>query len=322
MPGLITHVLMAEKTINELSDNIVTKAINKHHDLFILGVSGPDFLYYHSSLPGSDSRLRKHFTQLGNDIHSEHVNDFYHLAIMIVKNEKDSVKKEKMIAYLAGHLSHWALDSQTHPFIFYRTNGTTPETKYDHYRYEAMIDNYMFHDQKDEVTLNLPVANLISKTNDIDVITAIYQPICNELWHVSVDLRHIVKAFRDFHNVLLLSYDPIGVWHQIIAFFELIIKDKWRYTSHFITLKKDLTKDILNINRQKWNDPCDCSKVYHDSFLELFYQSIDLNTRVLTELNNVFIHDTDKELLTIINDRSYDTGHNDHQTMKYFDPIY
>ncbi len=323
MPSILTHSLMAEKVFKDMPDNMIKQMIIKYHEPFMLGANGPDFLYYHSSLPGSDQKQRKIYTDLANDIHSEHINDFYHIAFKRVINQEDEDLKGRMIAYLAGHLCHWALDCIAHPFIFYRTDGNNIETKYYHFRYEAMIDNYMLEHLKDEKLISLPSAALLNhKNEDIIAIKNIYIPIIREIWAYPIDEKAIVKAFRDFHYVLLLSYDPVGVWYGMVRFLEWILKDKWKFTSHFITLKKDQTRDILNINHQKWSNPCDCSDVHHESFLELFDLSLELGIKVSALLDKAIQDDSDKKLLNFINNRSYDTGHSDLRSMKYFDPIY
>lgn len=323
MPGIITHNLLAETVIRDLTDDKLKAMIKANHHAFRLGVNGPDFLYFINSLPWSDQKVRKSYTALANEIHKTHINDFYHLAFKIIKKNNESENYDKMIAYLAGHLCHWVLDSITHPFIFYRTNGTTADTKYWHYRYESMIDIYMYDHLKSKQLLNLPSAALLNHDSlDIDAIAKLYIPIVKEIWSFELDVKTINRAFKDFYTVLLLSYDPVGIWYHIIRGFELIKNDEWNFTSHFITNKKDLTRDILNINHQKWSNPCDCSDVHHESFIDLFDQAHLLGIKTLNELQHAIATNKDNQLLTIIDNRSYDTNHREFKSMKYFDPIY
>jgi len=241
----------------------------------------------------------------------------------MIKHEDDPILKETMISYLAGHLCHWALDCTAHPFIFYRTNGTTEETKYWHYRYEAMIDTYMMDYLKDENLITYPPASLLEHDElVIKAITEIYRSPVKEIWDFDLYEKNINKAFRDFHNILMLIYDPIGIWFYIIQTIEIIRKKKWSFTSHFLMLKLDDTKDILNMTKQKWSNPCDCSEVHNDSFIELFDAAIDLGVKTLKLFDNATQKDHATALLKLINNRSYDTGYPDFRTMKYYDSIY
>ncbi|MPM24216.1 hypothetical protein SDC9_70697 [bioreactor metagenome] len=323
MPSIITHTLMAEKTLQELPTGPLKEAINANKEAFLLGANGPDYLYFYNALPWTDQKIRNDFTCLANEVHSSHINDFYHLALKLISNQNDHEIRLAMLAYLAGHLCHWALDCTAHPFIFYRTDGTTPETKYWHYRYEAMIDTYMLDYYKKEELIDLPQASLITYSDfTIQAIADLYGPIVSEIWNFDLDEHQVTKAFKDFHSILMLTYDPVGIWFSIIQLFETIKKDKWSFTGHFITLNKDDAKDILNLTRQKWANPCDCSRVHHDSFIELFRESLYLGNKTLQTLENCLETGRSAKLLTLIDNRSYDTGYSELRSMKYFDPIY
>jgi len=323
MPSIITHTLMAEKVLRSLPDAELKTLINNNKQAFLLGVNGPDFLYFYDAMPWNDQKMRSNFTYLANEIHSGHINDFYQKAINVIKNQRDQMLKDVMISYLAGHLCHWALDCTAHPFIFYRTNGTTEETKYWHYRYEAMIDTYMMNYFKAEELVTYPPANLLEHDDlAIEAITKIYAMPVKEIWDFDLNEKNVNKAFKDFHNILMLVYDPIGIWFNIIQTIEIIQKKKWSLTGHFLMLKLDDTKDILNLTKQKWSNPCDCSEVHHDSFIELFDDAIELGVKTLVSFDKVMQKDRATALLNLINNRSYDTGYPDFRTMKYYDSIY
>ena len=117
MPNIITHKIFAEEVLKKISKKDIEDIIERYHQIYYIGSNGPDFLFFQHAKPWE--AMKSHtLNRLGSAMHAGKVNAFYEVAIREVKRQKNVEVKEMMMAYLFGHLCHWALDKTTHPYIF------------------------------------------------------------------------------------------------------------------------------------------------------------------------------------------------------------
>jgi len=139
--NLLVNGLCANDVLQQLPNLEIKRVIQKYPRVFSMATSGPDFLFYYKALPFQDDKDAKPVHEIGNIIHRKWINRFYAKAVELIQFE--TVNKEVLTAFLAGHLMHWSLDHKAHPFVFNRSGEIAGETKYWHYRFESMIDTMM-----------------------------------------------------------------------------------------------------------------------------------------------------------------------------------
>ena len=324
MPNVLTHYLHASEVKEGLEKkNSVLDCIELFPKEFSIGSSGPDFLFYYDVFPWQSAKKNKQYASYGGLVHREKINDFYQRAVELCIAEKDTSKKKSMLSFLAGHLCHWALDSQAHPMIFYRTNGTTKETRYWHYRYESMIDTYMAEYKGKSPLKNYPTAKIIQyDKKTVKAISSIYSPVLKELWDVDLEESAVEKSLHDFKAACRILFNPSNYFFYFIQILETIVGLKWIFSSHMIIGKKDLKHDILNENHHKWNNPSDLSIVSHDSFLDLYDRAVQLATQAITLLEEALQTKDTSKLVAFLNNRSYETGLPTYKKMQYYNSIY
>lgn len=313
---------MAMHTQERLDADALKSTIEKYSSEFIIGAQGPDIWLYHSSLPWSNSEMCRITDEIGNIVHAERVNDFFASCLNTIRSNPYEEQQLAMISYVAGHLCHWALDSTAHPFIYYRTNGSTDETKYWHCRYEAMIDNYMMDPLKEEKRDCFPIKKLLNHDSLCEIaIQNLYYNALKEVWDIEIRDKYTHDALKDFKSVLSYTSKK-GFLYGLVYVYETLTNNNWQFTSHFITGEKDDTRDILNLNHQIWFHPCDSSEVHHEDFLELVEASIDKAVTALELFSDALGNGEDEAFLKFIDNRNYETGLSHSEKMKYFDPIY
>lgn len=324
MPNVLTHYLHAEDVKDGLgSRGYISDCVEAFPKEFSIGSSGPDFLFYYDVFPWQNGKKNKSVASYGGMVHKEKINEFYQRAIELCQRESDTPKKTAMISFLAGHLCHWALDSTAHPMIFYRTNGTTKETKYWHYRYESMIDTYMA-EYKGKIPLkNYPTSKIVKyDKKTVKAISAIYSPISAELWNIDVEEKLIEKSLHDFRSVNRFLFNPNNYFFYLMQALETMGGVKWIFSSHMIIGKKDMKHDILNENHHKWNNPSDLSIVSHESFIDLYNKAITKAVTAVQLLEQAIQNNSVQELLEFIDNRSYETGLPVFKKMQYYNSIY
>ncbi len=114
MPGLITHVLCSHQVSNKVDDEI-KELIKKYPSAYYLGSQGPDIFFYY--LPGF---LNKETLNLGLLLHKRNTNDFLMSLLDNAKLYNDE-RKNVALSYIFGYLTHYGLDSKTHPYIYYKS---------------------------------------------------------------------------------------------------------------------------------------------------------------------------------------------------------
>ena len=323
MPNILTHNLFAEDVLKEMEMSELSRLIQLYPKEYSIGASGPDFFFYYNVFPWQRASENKRVAAYGGVVHKENITVFYEMAIMLCYKEEDETIKQAMISYLAGHFCHWALDSNSHPYIFYKTNGTTKETAYWHYRFESMIDTLMVIDVKNESLKKYPTSKMMEyDAISVKAITNIYQPILKKLWDIEIDAQLIEKCLHDFQTANRVLFHPNRIFFHFMQGLETIIGKKWIFTSHMILNKVDYKHDILNRKQTTWYNPCDRSLVCKDSFLELYQKAKDIGIQALNAFYRSLEDGNSSELADILQNRSYETGLSVQKEMKYYDSIY
>lgn len=323
MPNILTHNLFAAEVQKELTDEKLREIIKAYPKEYTIGASGPDFFFYYDVFPWQNGKENKRVAGIGGIVHSENINIFYEKAITLCYKQEATALKEAMISFLAGHFCHWALDSSAHPYIFNRTNGTTKETRYWHYRFESMIDTMMVLEIRKEELSNYPTVKMMEyDEHSVKAITAIYQPLLQEIWGIEVDGSLIEKCLHDFRAANRILFNPPLPLFYLGQGLETLLGKKWLFTSHMIIKKVDYKHDILNLNHNWWCNPCDQSMVSKASFLDLYALGKQEVLVILNQLTDAINQRDSSEIVGLLANRSYETGLSEKKVMKYYNSIY
>lgn len=313
---------MALDVFNDLEDSYVKEAIDEHPDAFLLGSNGPDILFYYNVFPWQDQKLNRVISNYGNEVHEKHINDFYNYSLDFIKNLKNERRKTILISFLAGHLLHWSLDVNAHPFIFYRSGPLEGKTKYWHSRYESMIDALMitYVKRKDMSKVNVQKFVNVSEEEKI-FISSFYQQVLADVFGIYIKPEVVSSAITSFKSVLKFLYDPHNVYTPLIEKLELKLAKPWAFSSHIVNSKIDSKYDVLNLKRDIWSNPTDLMDMSTASFVDLYNHSIDEGLKLLEELDNALLGSRN-DFDDLLEDRQYTTGRKTGIKMKYYDSIY
>lgn len=127
MPSSYAHLRFGGEVLPRLPEFFRT-AVQTHRKLYDLGTHGPDIFFFFR--PGIPTRTGA----LGHDYHYGNTKSFFG---SIGRRLRLSPSREGY-AYLAGLLSHYALDSQCHPFVKEAEAGhMEAETEFDRFLLET-----------------------------------------------------------------------------------------------------------------------------------------------------------------------------------------
>ena len=323
MPNIITHKIFAEEVLKKISKKDIEDIIERYHQIYYIGSNGPDFLFFQHAKPWE--AMKSHtLNRLGSAMHAGKVNAFYEVAIREVKRQKNVEVKEMMMAYLFGHLCHWALDKTTHPYIFYRTGNCKGVSAGYHHRFESMMDTMML-EKYHNINIKDYRSYEICEYNEsiLKSSSRIYVPAAKEVYHVEVKVHDLRETLNSWYDVQKLLYDPNHVKYAILKGIEGVIRKPWAISGNIVKSKIDDRYDVLNEEKRVWYHPCDDHISSNESFLELFDKGIFTAISVIEKAYGCIEYDAGIDgVMDILQDQAYDTGMAQGKQMQFFDIIY
>ena len=131
MPAYLTHRVAGERVLDKLPGKELDEKA------FYLGCQGPDMLFFRDFQPW---RAPRKSLRIGLRMHKERVRELFETAFDYAREHKDD---EEMIAYITGFITHYAIDKNTHPFVYGKAGRNTGT----HNRIEFMWDSYAAKEQ-------------------------------------------------------------------------------------------------------------------------------------------------------------------------------
>lgn len=323
MPNIITHKVFAERVLQQIGKQDIKGIIERHPQIFYIGSNGPDFLFF-SHIKPWESYKSHTLNHLGSAMHAHHINAFYDVALRCVREQKREDIKEVMMAYLFGHLCHWALDKTTHPYIFYRTGNCRGVSAGLHHRFESMMDTMML-DKVYQTTIKDYRCYEICEYDEeiLKAISRIYVPAAREVYHIDVKVHDLRESLNSWYDVQKLLYDPNHVKYTMLKGIEGVLRKPWLISGNIVKAQLDERYDILNESKQEWAHPCDDTLKSNASFMELFEEAIPTALAVIEKAYGCVEYGADHQgVLDLLQDAAYDTGMAGECEMKYFDVIY
>lgn len=323
MPNIITHKLFAEDVLKQIQIYDIKNIMEQHTQSFYIGSSGPDFLFF-SHLKPWEAYKSHALNRLGSQMHTTHINDFYEVAIQQIQQQNKAAVKTEMMAYVFGHICHWALDQAAHPYIFYRTGNCKGISAGYHHRFESMLDTYMLDKIKHMNIKAYPCYEMCEFTEEIlKAIARIYVPIARNVYHMDVKVHDIKETLHSWYDIQKYLYDPNNVKYPILKALEKAFKKPWAITGNIIKTNIDDRYDVVNEKHLLWKHPCDDTITSTESFIDLYDKAIPIAVSLIEQTYSCVESAANiKKVLSILQNKTYTTGMEPDHIMKYFDIIY
>ena len=179
MPGLITNYLFGERAYQSLSPNYLKEIIRKNPNAYHMGLQGPDIFFYYLN-----PYMRKRKNNICNILHEKNTDIFFDnlLEYTVVLETEE---KEICLAYIAGFLCHYALDTHTHPYLYARMQkdmNEHPERRYEAFYYrriETLMDTLLLKrlNHMEPSQLNLEALVSLSKKERRNIVDCLLYAI-------------------------------------------------------------------------------------------------------------------------------------------------
>ncbi|MFX3633046.1 MAG: zinc dependent phospholipase C family protein [Candidatus Pristimantibacillus sp.] len=322
MPNVWTHFIFGQIVLDKLGEQDLIH-LDKQRRIFNMGCQGPDFLLYHRFLPW----MRKSaMNRLGTEMHQINCGPVIMELLDSVKGRSaEVVQTDPSIIYAIGFVLHHVLDRHLHPFVFSRSGFC----KWDHQRYEIMIDTLIARKLRGIETWKTPVWKEIAIGGPLPApILDAFQLIArNHYPELASQIRREDwnAANRDMIRAQRLFHDPTGIKRA------LTIGQIEPFVFH-----REVLFDVLNEANLPWIDPTDKQIDHHDNAWTLWDQAMSDSISILRTILE-WLRNTSNDLLSIekqlelrqsieeqIGNFSYDSGLpcDSGASIRYSDPIW
>lgn len=264
MPALITHDFfgrsMLRATLEDGSLAGLVGSSRDERDAFLLGNQGPDPLFYAAAVPW----LAK-FGSVGSRMHDEKPGELL-CAMRRAADMLPTGKRSVGIAYLAGFVCHYALDSTAHPLIFAQQYaicdaGVPGLTRADGTEVHAVIESEL-----DEMTLftrtgltieaYAPQREVLRASADVlDTVSRLYCYAALVTYGVRVPQALFAACVRSFRRVQRFFHSPTGRKREIVSGIERLVRPHSFYgaMSHRPVPRAETAFE--NRERAPWTNP-------------------------------------------------------------------
>lgn len=285
MPSYISHAIMGEE---------VYEKAHKDENLFKIEISKEELKGY--SLGIDLSLLSKNTLK---DPQNCNTREFFLKMLKYIK-ENRLIEQNSIISLLYGHIAHYFLDINTHPFIYYIETGCQ---KVGPISTHNLIEGY----------LSSYLANSILGKDIMDIRSDYF----NKLTLLDVE---ITKLLNSIYGEIYGDYQIIRTYRKTIGIFNIlenILKSglfskkqliKLSQFDKFLEMNNLTISELVNKNHSVYLNPITGEKK-SESFIELYDKSIEMTLEVILLVNKYLYSNSSLETLeTVFTDLSYDTG--------------
>lgn len=330
MPDIITHYLFGIDVLNML--NTKHKTIIKNNiNLYYLGCQGPDpFLFNHFT----PILNKKNGPYVGDLLHRKKTGDFLKFIInRLNKLSKNTIEFNELFSYFIGFITHYVLDSNTHPYIYHFTgiydkdNPKTYKYRGKHKRFEIAIDTILLKEKLNLDSKYFKIHNEILKLNTIsEHILNLFNNALDSIYGIRNGGNLFNNSYNDSKLVFKFFFDPYGIKKKFAKIIDKTINKTSETVYSSLSYYNSVIEgiDYLNENRNEWNHPSYKDEKYNFSFYDLIEISKNKSlTLINTSIDFIYNKTEHKIIDKLFINISYDTGKpcSDRTPMRYFNCI-
>lgn len=163
MPAAYAHYRFGKDVLGCLPF-VYRKPVEKHRELYDIGLHGPDILFYNMPL------FSNTVNQTGYAMHDQPAIQFFGKAAGVYK---DAGGPDDLKAYLFGFVCHFTLDSICHPYI----EKMMKDSGLSHSEIETELERYFMEKDGIDPAKYIPVQHIRASKQAADVIAPCFDPL-------------------------------------------------------------------------------------------------------------------------------------------------
>jgi hypothetical protein len=272
-----------------------------------MGAQGPDPFYYVIK-----SKIQKQSMNLADDMHDSLVNKLLISMTEYVKSHNNEILR----AYFKGFLSHFILDVNIHPYIYYFTgeyisdDPSTYQYRGYHLRFERAVDMAYIRYRYDKSAPSFHKRDRVIPSKEVpNEIKALMKHVAKEVYLVEDADQLYTHGYHTMRKLLkLLVSDRTGIKKILLSIADMFMKPSPILLRDYPYHRKDRVYDYLNLNHSTWHHPITNEPITL-SVIDIYQQALD-ETRYTIEKVFAYIDgDQSIDLASIYKNRSFNSGY-------------
>lgn len=295
-----------------LHSQLINEIYKKHeNDPYLayakMGAQGPDPFYYVIK-----SEIQKQSMNLADDMHDSLVNQLLITLTNYVKSHNDEILR----AYFKGFLTHFILDVNIHPYIYYYTGeyiSDDPSTyKYRgyHLRFERAVDMAYIRFRYHQSAPSFHQRDRVIPAKEVPVeIKEMMKHVAKEVYQVDDVDKLYEHGYQTMRKLLkFLVSDKTGIKKIILRIADIFMKPSPILLRDYPYHRKDKKYDYLNLEHDTWYHPI-TNKPITLSVIDIYQQALDEASHTIEKVFAYIDGDQSIDLASIYKNRSFNSGH-------------
>ncbi len=282
MPAFVTHELFGTQVFGQLDEEI-QELLELNAAPYFWGLQGPDLLFFRDAVLG-----RSVLPRYGGLMHREKTDELFWALGSYLNERKGSDEYEALAAYILGFVGHYCLDSEAHPYIYFKQ--VQKERVLDesfhrsiHSRIESDIDTTFYQLKRGRDVQNYrPAKRLWGSAWEYRVIARLYQFLLEEVYGVQVDPSEVERAFSEARRMVQLTLDRHGSLIRLVPAVEALANCPGRFSQHI--RRRTVQEDVLNLNQEPWYHLSTPDKLDTRSFPQIFYTAAARAAKMMEQI--------------------------------------
>lgn len=262
MPDFLTHQYFGDTVFKQLPSDIQER-IKPYKALYDIGLQGPDPLMFYKPMKSNP------VCQHGYDLHKLNGSEYFANSLSVLKENKDDA--EASLAYQAGYICHYSLDSVCHTFV----NRYEKEAGVSHSDMEGEFERYLYVQVGKDPYRTNPADHISATRANSDIVSR---------FSMGLSEKDCYDALRSFRMYRSLFYCPNAVKRSIIYG---VLKAAGAYRSY--------RGQIVN------TEPYPNTEKSDEELFRLVHETVSLAMRLIPNFYSAFESD-DPELFLVDED--------------------
>ncbi len=280
MPAIVSHYLLAERVLTDLSELMPDVDIDRK--AFIWGASGPDIFFCHRILPHQKQRSLR---PMSTKMHNTPPELILNYLVSYARLKCDDIA----MSYALGFITHYAFDSLAHPFILYSADVMSLRQPHKHSslchnEIESALDSLMLRAERRQCISEFRLQDAAPLDPVVNtVIASAMQGALLYLYNKGAYRSEIYTAQKDWRRSLAALNDRSGLKYRFISRAELLLGLPPLLSPIFRRNYPDISMDPANMKHSKWVDKATGTE-HSESFFELADQAELLSIKLITRI--------------------------------------
>jgi hypothetical protein len=296
MPSGITHILLARRLQDELTNATVKNIFAFGSDALIVGAVGPDLPY--ASIADSDLFFSSE-SPLADRFHYEKTNQIPLQSLERVRFLKDQMDERPiylLFSFFMGYISHIYADGIMHPFVRDKV-GNYAQNKSAHRSLEMQLDVLLIEEFTKRSGFPLELNNTKIHNQLLDFysdkefrsIIRVFSQIIYSVYNENYSVKKISGWIKGLYRLFAIAEGKLPKIYRVLDANTFFFRNRADIDAEkVLILQEPIDREVNFLRKERIHFIDDCVSEFYNKFkliAQKAYEYVFLNGEVLTEID-------------------------------------